>query len=110
MKYSMLIKSRLIAIGKSQSIFRSFSKGQSTKAKISPFSLSRESRGRLSLLGNKDHDGRWTRGRLSVDVKASPEISVVISRPAARNALCIEAITAGQCPAYINKFRASLSP
>jgi len=62
-------------------------------------------------LENKDHDGRQTRSRLSGDVKPSPEISgVVKARPAARNALCIEAITLGQCGAYINKFRASLSP
>jgi hypothetical protein len=56
MKYRRLSKTR--AIGRNQSISRSFSKGQSTKAKNSPISFSRAYMGRLSLLGNKDQDGR----------------------------------------------------
>jgi hypothetical protein len=65
--------------------------------------------GRLSL-GNKDHESRQTRWRLSRDGKPFPGISgVVKAKPAARNALCIEAITLGQSLAYINKFRASAS-
>ena len=62
MKYSKLSKIRLSAIGRSQSIFRSFIKGQSTKAKNSPISLTRGYMGRLSLLANKDHD---TAGKLA---------------------------------------------
>ena len=54
--------------------------------------------------------GRQTRRRLSGDGKPSAKtFGVVTARPAARNALCIEAITPGQCSAYSNKFRASAS-
>jgi hypothetical protein len=53
---------------------------------------------------------RQTGRRLSGDVKPSAEIlGVVRSKPAERNALCIEAITPGQWPASINRFRASAS-
>jgi hypothetical protein len=54
--------------------------------------------------------GRQTRRRLNEDVKPSAEIFGVVRRkPAGRHALCIEAITPGQWPAYINRFRASAS-
>jgi hypothetical protein len=54
--------------------------------------------------------GRQTRRRLSGDGKPSAKtFGVVTASPAARNALCIEAITPGQCSAYSNKFRASAS-
>src|SRR4030095_9004482 len=65
--------------------------------------------GRRRLRGCHVH-GRQTRRRLSGDVKPSAEtFGVVRAKPAARNALCIEAITPGQCSAYSNRFRASAS-
>jgi hypothetical protein len=53
--------------------------------------------------------GRQTRRRLSGDVKPAETFGVVRAKPVALNALCIEAITPGQCLAYSNKFRASAS-